>query len=93
MAGFAAGGAAVAGVGVEVASLGSWFVDLAPLTEADWRRLRDRHRSAMAELYRLAPSDDADAPFIVGPFETALEADALCSSLGDDVTRCKTLRL
>lgn len=92
-AGFAAGVAAAADVGVEVASLGSWFVDLPPLTEAAWRQLRDKHRSATAELYRIAPSDDADAPFIVGPFETATEADALCASLGVDATGCKAIRL
>ena len=89
--GFAAGSAA--DVGVEVASMGSWFVDLAPLTEADWRRLRNEHSSATAELYRMAPSDDADAPFIVGPFETAVEADALCASLGGDVKSCEAVRL
>ncbi len=92
-AGFAADGAAVADVGVDVASVGSWFVNLAPLTEADWRRLRDQHREATTALYRLASGDEPDGPFIVGPFETADEANSLCRSLGDDVAGCKPVLL
>ena len=92
-AGFAIGDDAVAAVGIDVASVGSWFVDLAPMTEGGWRQIRDKHRNATAELYRLAPSNDADTPFIVGPFETADEVDSLCRNLAGDVTGCKAVRL
>jgi Flp pilus assembly protein TadD len=92
-AGFAAGDAAVAGLGVEVPSVGSWFVDLGPLAEADWRGVRDTHRAATAGLYRLAPGSDGAAPFVVGPFETADDADQLCRTLAEAVTSCTAIRL
>jgi hypothetical protein len=90
---FVSGPAAVAGVGVDVPDVGGWFVDLGPLSEADWRRLRDGHRAATAGLYRLAPGRDGEAPIIVGPFDTADEADAFCRRLADGVASCAAVRL
>jgi Flp pilus assembly protein TadD len=90
---FVSGAAAVAGVGVEVPEVGGWFVDLGQLPEADWRRLRDGHRAATAGLYRLAPGKDGEAPFIVGPFDTADEADAFCRRIADGVASCAAVRL
>jgi hypothetical protein len=91
--GFATGDAATAGVGVEVPSMGSWFVDLGPLAEEYWRGLRETHRAATAGLYRLASGGDGAAPFVVGPFDTAEDADTLCHTLAEAVTSCTAIRL
>ena len=92
-AGFSAGDAAVGGIGVDVATVGGWFVDLGPMPEARWRVVRDAHPAETAALFRLAPGDDAEAPFIVGPLDTGDQAAALCSSLAASVDSCTPLRL
>lgn len=91
--GFVAGDAAVTGVGVEVASVGSWFVDLGPLPDPAWRAVKDRHQASTAGLYRLAPGVDPAAPLVVGPFDTAAAAGELCRAIGDAVASCRPVRL
>jgi Flp pilus assembly protein TadD len=92
-AGFASDTPVVAEVGVEVASLGHWFVDLGPLSETQWRELRDRNPAETAGLRRLASGSGSGAPALVGPFDTGEAADGLCRSLGDDVAACTPVRL
>jgi Flp pilus assembly protein TadD len=92
-AGFAIGDPAVAGVGVEVPSIGSWFVELGSLSAADWRQLRETHGAAAAGRHRLAPSADGRHPLVVGPFDSAIEADALCRSVAEAVASCTAIRL
>ncbi len=92
-AGFSTGDAAVGGIGVDVATVGGWFVDLGPMPESRWRAVRDAHPAETGTLFRLAPGDDAAAAFIVGPFDTGDQASALCSSLAASVDSCTPLRL
>lgn len=92
-AGFSSGDAAIGGIGVEVATVGGWFVDLGPLSEAEWRGVRDAHPAETAALFRLAPGTAAEAPFVVGPFDTGDEAAALCRSLSGTVASCTPVRL
>ena len=92
-AGFAIGDPAVAGVGVEVPSIGSWFVELGSLSAADWRQLRETHGAAAAGRHRLTPSADGRDSFFVGPFDSAIEADALCRSVAEAVASCTAIRL
>lgn len=92
-AGFVVGDVAVTGVGVEVASLGSWFVDLGTLPEPAWREVKDRHGELTAGLYRLASGSGEKAPLVVGPFATAADADELCRVVDDAAPSCRPVRL
>lgn len=92
-AGFSTGDAAVTGIGVDVATVGGWFVDFGPMPEARWRSVRDAHPAETSALFRLAPGDDVGAAFIVGPFDTGDQAAALCASLAASVESCSPLRL
>ena len=92
-AGFSTGDAAVTGIGVDVATVGGWFVDLGSLSPAGWRAVRDAHPAETAALFRLAPGDDATAAFIVGPFDVGDQAAALCASLAASVDSCTPVRL
>jgi Flp pilus assembly protein TadD len=92
-AGFAVGDPAVAGLGVEVPTIGSWFVDLGGLSAEEWRNLRTTHRAAAAGLHRLAPGADDQHPFVVGPFDSSTEAEALCQSVAEAVAHCTAIRL
>jgi len=76
-----------------VATVGGWFVDLAPMSDARWRAVRDAHPAETSTLFRLAPGDDGETSFIVGPFDTGDAAAALCRSLGATVASCTPLRL
>ena len=92
-AGFSTGDDAVGGIGLEIATVGGWFVDLAPMTDANWRAVRNAHPTETSTLFRLAPGTDGETSFVVGPFDTGDEATALCRSLSTTVTSCAPVRL
>ncbi len=91
--GFDAGDAAVGSIGLDVATVGGWFVDLGLMSEVRWREVRDAHPAETGPLFRLAPGDAADAPVIVGPFDTGDQAAAFCRALAPSVASCSSLRL
>ena len=92
-AGFAAGDAGIGGIGVEVTSVGGWFVDLGPMPETSWRAVRAAHPVATGGLFRLAPGDDAETSFVIGPFDTGDDANGFCRMVSADVESCIPLRL
>jgi len=92
-AGFSTGDAAIGGIGVEVPNVGGWFVDLAPMPDARWRAVRDAHPAETGTLFRLAPGDDGEASFVVGPFDTGDQAAAFCRTVAASVESCTPLRL